>query len=252
MPCALTEPGNYPDYLKKILSIIDVGNDNDLKACACSLRSPVNSEGCLILDSDNKIGAIPTCFAGECGFCHGLVTTNLSDLMEIYWKVKSWKITASGGFVTSDETPASVSYSGSFGLIRENPIISQKNLVCIAASFGGFYFRGEKTIACRYHNQYVSGGSNLNTGFVINIGRNNEICINNNQTFSFCLFVYSYNPGEQFNFSSSPDQVGPWGQAGSAEIKLQNRVVCSVPIYCEGAAGGGSVRLVIEPETYWS
>jgi hypothetical protein len=54
MPCAITEPGGYPDYLKSILKTIATENNDTLKACACSLRSPVSDEGCLILDEDNK------------------------------------------------------------------------------------------------------------------------------------------------------------------------------------------------------
>ena len=61
MACAITEPGNYPDYLKAILKKIAVGNDDEAKACACSLISPTTDEGCLITDEDGKLLAFPFC-----------------------------------------------------------------------------------------------------------------------------------------------------------------------------------------------
>jgi len=94
MPCALTEPTNYPAYLQTILKEINAGNNDDLKDCACSLRSPVNDEGCPIIDEDGKIGAFP--------FCCPLVTTGvgantnyplkltLKQAMLLYWQVKSF------------------------------------------------------------------------------------------------------------------------------------------------------------------
>ena len=90
MPCALTEPDKYPDYLKAILKTINAENDDNLKTCACSLKSPVTDDGCLIVDEDDKIGAFP--------FCCTLVTdgvgnnTNyplkltLKQAMLLYWQ----------------------------------------------------------------------------------------------------------------------------------------------------------------------
>lgn len=35
MPCALTSPYNYPDYLKITLKEIEIGDDENLKIAAC-------------------------------------------------------------------------------------------------------------------------------------------------------------------------------------------------------------------------
>ena len=61
MPCALTSDADYPDYLKSILKEIEAGNDEELKACACALRSPVTDEGCPVVDEDGKVGAFQSC-----------------------------------------------------------------------------------------------------------------------------------------------------------------------------------------------
>ena len=94
MPCALTEPDNYPDYLKSILKEIEAGNDEKLKACACSLQTPITDEGCPITDSDSKLGAFP--------FCIPLVANGVGDntdyplkltlkqAMNLYWQTTSW------------------------------------------------------------------------------------------------------------------------------------------------------------------
>lgn len=98
MACALTPGADYPDYLKNILTEINSGNDNDLKACACSLKSPVTDEGCTILDEDGKIGAFP--------FCSTLVTDGVGDntdyplkltlkqMMKLYWQTSTWAFSA--------------------------------------------------------------------------------------------------------------------------------------------------------------
>jgi hypothetical protein len=98
MPCALTEPSNYPDYLKKILKEIAVGDDDTLKACACSLRSPTTEDGCLIVDEDKKVGAFPFCCqlttddpleivaGGEYWFYS--IKLTLRQMMKLYWNTK--------------------------------------------------------------------------------------------------------------------------------------------------------------------
>lgn len=89
MPCALTSPDNYPDYLEGILKEIDAGNDENLKACACSLKTPTTDEGCPIVDEDGKIGGFPFCIPlVENGF--GLDTfyplkLTLKEAMRFYW-----------------------------------------------------------------------------------------------------------------------------------------------------------------------
>ena len=89
MPCPLTSNADYPDYLKKILKEIDIGNDEDLKDCVCKLVTPVTDEGCTILDEDNKVGLFPGCLVIE---DNGLQLFTLKEIMEIYWKTKSFTL----------------------------------------------------------------------------------------------------------------------------------------------------------------
>jgi hypothetical protein len=94
MPCAITEPDNYPDYLKTILKEIAAGDDDELKACACSLKSPVTDEGCPITDEDGKIGAFPFCWKlvsqEEVGYnTYYPLKMTMKQAMSLYWNSKS-------------------------------------------------------------------------------------------------------------------------------------------------------------------
>lgn len=88
MPCALTEPENYPDYLKSILKEINVGDDDELKDCACKIISPVTNQGCLVVDEDGKVGGFPFCIAQ--GNNVGPTTPrplgfSMKQIMRMYW-----------------------------------------------------------------------------------------------------------------------------------------------------------------------
>jgi hypothetical protein len=132
MPCALIEPGNYPGYLKSILKEIEVGNDKELKACACQLRSPVTDEGCPIVDENGKIGAFP--------FCSTLVTDGVGDdtayplkltlkqAMNLYWKTTDWKFSASAQS-SSCGNSWSINYTQNKRL-TSSKVPPSKNLVC--------------------------------------------------------------------------------------------------------------------------
>jgi hypothetical protein len=133
MPCALTEPGNYPGYLKTILKEIEVGNDEELKACACQLRSPVTDEGCLITDQAGKVGAFP--------FCSTLVTDGVGDdtayplkltlkqAMNLYWQTTNWKFSASAQSSSSCGNSWSINYTQN-KRITSSEVPPSKNLVC--------------------------------------------------------------------------------------------------------------------------
>ena len=141
MPCALTSNAGYPDYLKKILKEIDIGNDEDLKNCACKLVTPVTDEGCEILDEDNKVGAFP--------FCSTLVTDGvgedteyplkltLKQAMNLYWQTTKWKFDASAdgyscGLTYHIDFTESKKTSVKFVNFDDevDPPPPQKNLVC--------------------------------------------------------------------------------------------------------------------------
>jgi hypothetical protein len=101
MPCPLTSDLEYPDYVKKILKEIEVGNDQRLKDCACKLKTVVDEEGCPILDEDNKLGLFPFCITDTetdpttMGLSLGhpwlnypyAVGLSLDDMMHLFWRV---------------------------------------------------------------------------------------------------------------------------------------------------------------------
>jgi hypothetical protein len=117
MPCALTEPENYPDYLKTILKTIEFGNDDKLKTCACLLKSPVNGDGCIALDENQKIGAFPACMYP----IDNNSTISLKTLMEMYWTVKTWRLNFNGTASCPAGFGQNYAYSFSDALIE--PII---------------------------------------------------------------------------------------------------------------------------------
>jgi hypothetical protein len=118
MPCALTEPDNYPGYLKSILKEIAAGNDDNLKTCACSLTSPVTDEGCVIVDEDGKVGAFP--------FCCSLVTDGvgnntsyplkltLKQAMLLYWQTIDFthNITPAANYAVYGQPPGECGAAG--------------------------------------------------------------------------------------------------------------------------------------------
>ena len=97
MPCILSK--NFPDYLNSILKEIEAGDDEALKACACSLNIPRTEAGCPILDEDDKTGGFPFCQIP-------LVTDGVGDntdyplkltlkqAMNLYWQTTSWSFNA--------------------------------------------------------------------------------------------------------------------------------------------------------------
>ena len=137
MPCALTSGEDYPDYLKKILKEIDEGDDEDLKECACKLKSPVTDEGCYILDEDNKVAAFPGCLVKE--EVYGQVFT-LKEIMKLYWMTKDitlkmdfiWGYFPNGG-------PFNGSFGGTLSFVEMQPLRSKKNIekVCPLGIYKG-------------------------------------------------------------------------------------------------------------------
>ena len=118
MPCAITEPDNYPDYIKSLLKAIAAGNNTDLKTCACSLRTPVDNEGCPIIGEDGKIGAFPFCITESDGNTGNNtlfpIGFTLKELMTIYWGTAG-KMTAKGNYGESNAP-----FSNSFPLMFSN------------------------------------------------------------------------------------------------------------------------------------
>ena len=145
MPCALAEPGNYPDYLKSILKEINNGNDDELKTCACSLRTPTTDEGCIIPDEDGKLLAFPFCLPTEPIVINYNIQNNATasiglsykQAMNIYWKRKpftmEFKADGVGIENCSPGDPPGKSIGSTSFQCEE---VSLKDLVC-ATSKGG-------------------------------------------------------------------------------------------------------------------
>ena len=54
MPCAAINNIDDRDYIKSLKKNVLVGNDGEEKACLCQCKVPTTSEGCPILDENNK------------------------------------------------------------------------------------------------------------------------------------------------------------------------------------------------------
>jgi hypothetical protein len=104
MPCAITSGADYPNYLKNAIKRINAGNDTYAKTCVCSLKSPVDNDGCTILDEDGKIGAFPFCVINTDSDPLLLISNGypaytrftLKQLMELWWAPYNYSINASG------------------------------------------------------------------------------------------------------------------------------------------------------------
>jgi hypothetical protein len=160
MPCALVEPGSYPDYIKSILNEISAGNDDEAKACACSLRTPLTDEGCPITDEDGKLLAFPFClidtpvtgpFYNE--FVTSSVGLSYKDAMRLYWsktidmEFSGYKVASTG----AENCPVCISTGSTSFKSNE---LSNKDLVC-GSSKGGAV------------DQHCRGGESCQPGYTI-------------------------------------------------------------------------------------
>lgn len=145
MPCALTaEPGNYPDYLKKILKEIKAENDDEAKACACSLITPTTDEGCAITDEDGKVLAFPFCLdttapAIDPNYERNDLALTYKQAMKFYWH-KSIRVEvnlAVSHYSDGDRWTATANGSVGFSL-------TNKELIC------GI---GKGSVAVGYYNE---------------------------------------------------------------------------------------------------
>jgi hypothetical protein len=255
MPCALTEPDNYPDYLKSILKKIAVGNDDDLKACACSdLKSPLTDEGCLITDQDGKVGAFPFCLPiGTPTPGEGLqyLELTLKQAMTLFWKVKTWEVTLSGSitcnggpnFDDSTNTYISTGYTEFRNLYDPYfpPNFTQEKLVCPfeTSDFRGFVANqtvkygdqapqtAENTYLTYYFNSEIGAviGSNSNIYVVIDMGS---------------AYLSTSNINDDY--------------AGQCDLSFEG-YKGSFPIYVSCTFGGnkikGSVSMSVRAKEYW-
>jgi hypothetical protein len=100
MPCPLLGSDNYPDYIKKILQEINAGNDDELKTCACLLKTVLDDQHeCAEPMTDGKLALFPFCIidtetdpttisvAGNpYSYWPFPIGISLDDLMLLYWQ----------------------------------------------------------------------------------------------------------------------------------------------------------------------
>lgn len=90
----------YPEYIKSIIKQINAENNNQLKSCLCANNStPLDDQGCPILDEDGKVGLFPFCVPivedGVGDDTDYPIKLTLKQAMNLYWKVNSWNLVAS-------------------------------------------------------------------------------------------------------------------------------------------------------------
>jgi len=113
MPCG-TSNSNYPDYLKSIIKAIEVGNDETLKACACSLRS--------FIGVDTLRYFLPTCvynpvdhpevYSEVLNAGIPLLPVDPQKLMELFFKYKSFDVQLFGNADASGKWDTSCEEAG--------------------------------------------------------------------------------------------------------------------------------------------
>lgn len=138
MPCPLLESDDYPDYIKSILKEIDAGNDEELKACACSFLKTVldDQQECAEQMTDGKLAIFPFCIidtetdpttisvpGSPDNYWIYPVGMSLDDLMLFYWQ--NYEVSLNGRDMIScpDLVPSNVGpcgdirkkYLGSYG-----------------------------------------------------------------------------------------------------------------------------------------
>lgn len=90
MPCAAINNVDDRDYIKSLKTNVLVGNDDEEKACLCQCKVPTTSEGCPILDENNKVGLFPFCIPLVNPSSVGANTAypvkmKLNQVMDLFW-----------------------------------------------------------------------------------------------------------------------------------------------------------------------
>ena len=138
MPCPLIESDNYPDYIKSILKQIEIEDDEELKACACSLKTVLDEQKeCVVPMTDGKLALFPFCIedtetdpttiyvnGGSSDYWIFPLGISLDDLMLLYWQnyevsltgIDSLKCPAAPiNIITSTCGDINKLYAGSYG-----------------------------------------------------------------------------------------------------------------------------------------
>jgi hypothetical protein len=238
MPCALSSDANYPNYVKSILKEIDAGNDESLKACACSLKGVFNEEGCPILMNDNKIAVFPFCIEDtevdptSISFILGNpwpvypygIGLSLDDMMYLFWNIIGYKAESSSIVrVLPDQYGPGAQYNlASCGNpISQNPeTLDVKKRICSPQIY--FSFNRNANSDDILYNNASPGCTILNHEDVQFFGTSNSntypVCYRYNNLY-YPRINYSYDLGAGNNISQWQRAGGP---AGNLTLKINN------------------------------
>jgi hypothetical protein len=266
MPCAITEPGGYPDYIKSILKEIEVGNDDALKACACSLRSPTTEDGCLIVDEDGKVGAFPFCWqlvsegaVGDNTFYPLKMT--MKQAMSLYWNSISLdgsKITGAckgvGGTGCRSTDILRGGSASAFEYVRTGK--KKKEFVC----FHPLYFSNASSTStatgCNYSNtadttlQFIFFTTNTagDCCFFADHGR----CVKNGNKYDFYPSLYfatgwgygcAYNVNEEYLNFIVGEQNHYVASKINMNIKIDDKYAQGSAVFGNSLAANGTVNI---------
>jgi hypothetical protein len=220
------------------------------------------------VDENGKVGAFPFCLVNSIASPFK-ITGSLNDMMDIYWRVKRWKVTASGGFTLScpgvdgEGTPFLAIYtylfSGANNLINSYNIPTQNSLVCGRPTIEGDESDSPiiATLLAGGLTFGDSGGVGVFGGFRFfdeGIAKNEDSTYSTNFHLNLGFYGFSVYMGTGYsNAVYYPVTIG------SIEFKLNNKVISNVPLSLATFAPGGLVtcgvspflKLVIEPGEYW-
>ena len=240
MPCPLLESNNYPDYIKAILKEIEVGNDDALKKCACSLRTVLDDQHeCAEQMTDGKLALFPFCIedtetdpttiyvpGSPSDYWIFPVGLSLDDLMLLYWQ--NYEVSISGtdslscppvpgtpptppiNIITSACGNINKAYYGQYGskaAIKENT----KYLVCDTT----FYADTPRTCFLN-ENQYgcVECVNNSWGGIIVfSDWANHPVCYRYNN---------KYYPDLSFVSNKLSSTQHDYGKRGEAKLKTKN------------------------------
>lgn len=243
MACGLTSDADYPDYLKRILKEINVGNDDALKNCACSLRTPTTDEGCPATDEDGKVGAFTSCI--QTALDPANCPWTLKEAMAIYWRVRTWRFEVTGLQGETGEPGPIYPYSSTIDLVSSEEesdgdgnfirLTNQKQLVC-----GNAFLNDHPDF--RYFS-YIYFGNPKKNGNLYTPGIFGEI---QDET----------DGGTVYEFRVYPEyEIEPGGNTYDVDFSIFGKTIPMVVYYPYGGGGASlafaNVRATLTPIQYW-
>jgi hypothetical protein len=207
-------------------------------------------------------GYFPFCPADSIDDSPFKITTSLANMMGLYWRVKQWKITASGSFTILYESenfiPFIFSYNGTGNWKFGFPIQSEEHLACIQylENYSDDKINGTLTII------FPNGEPGIYYGdlALVSFFPLSELAKNENSTYSTILSVLTSSNGlGVIGLGTVASNQSIFGvlTVGTIEYKFLNEVISTVPCTTPrsgllDALSSTNFKLVIEPAEYWS